>query len=151
FRMFVTSAVWTLLALPLAGLLIYTLYREDVQTSFDGQLQKLVIAIDVDSMATTGNKPIAPTNRYEPLFEVSESGWYWQITPVDGQDTETLTSVSLGSARLTSPYRLGYPLDAETNTRWRNDVGPSGERVRIVEVLDSLQHDPDGARYSIIV
>lgn len=151
FRMFVTSAMWTLLALPLAGLLIYSLYREDVQTSFDGQLQKLVIAIDVDSMAATGDQPIAPTNRYEPLFEVSRSGWYWQIKPVDGQDTETLASASLGPARLTSPYGLGYPVDPETSTRWRNDVGPSGERVRIVEVLDSLRHDPDGPRYSIIV
>ncbi len=57
--MFVTSAVWTVLALPLAGVLIYSLYRADVQTSFDGQLQKLVIAIDVDSMAATGDQPIA--------------------------------------------------------------------------------------------
>jgi len=151
FRMFVTSAVWTVLALPLAGVLIYSLYRADVQTSFDGQLQKLVIAIDVDSMAATGDQPIAPTNRYEPLFEVSNSGWYWQILPVDGQKAEPLTSASLGAARLTSPYALGYPLDEETNTRWRNDVGPNGERVRIVEVLDSLRHDPDGPRFSIIV
>lgn len=151
FRMFVTSAVWTLLALPLAGLLIYSLYREDVQTSFDGQLQKLVIAIDVDSMGATGDEPVAPTNRYEPLFEVSKSGWYWQISPTGGADGPVLASASLGNARLTSPYALGYPVDPETNTRWRNDVGPNGERVRIVEILDTLRNDPNGQQYSIIV
>lgn len=151
FRMFVTSAVWTLLVLPLAGLLIYSLYRADVQTSFDGQLQKLVIAIDVDSMASTGDQPIAPTNRYEPLFEVNHSGWYWQIKPVDGQGGPVLASASLGETRLPSPYELGYPVDPETFTRWRNDAGPDGERVRIVEILDTLRHEPDGPRYSVIV
>lgn len=150
FRMFMTSAVWTLLVLPLAGVLIYSLYREDVQTSFDGQLQKLVIAIDVDSMASEGNQPLAPTNRYEPLFEVFNSGWYWQIKPVDGQSGPVLASASLEEARLPSPYELGYPIDPETNTRWRNDVGPDGERVRIVEVLDTLRQE-DGPRYSVIV
>jgi signal transduction histidine kinase len=149
--MFMTSAVWTLLVLPLAGLLIYSLYRADVQTSFDGQLQKLVIAMDVDSMATDGAQPVAPTNRYEPLFEVPDSGWYWQIKPVDGQGGPVLASASLGEARLPSPYELGYPVDPETNTRWRNDVGPDGERVRIVEVLDTLRHDQDAPRYSVIV
>ena len=151
FRMFATSAAWMLTVLPLAGILIYSLYREDLQTSFDGQLQKLVIAIDVDAMDSTTGEPIAPANRYEPLFEVINSGWYWQIKPVDGQGGPTLTSVSLSTARLTSPYELGYPIDPETNTRWRNDVGPDGERVRIVEILDTLQHSENGGRYSIAV
>lgn len=151
FRMFATSAVWMVIVLPLAGFLIYSLYRADLQASFDGQLHKLVIAIDIDSMASTGDEPVAPTNRYEPLFEVSNSGWYWQIMPTQGGRGPVLSSVSLGTARLPSPFELGYPIDPETNTRWRNDVGPDGKRVRIVELLDTLRHDPEGQRYSIIV
>ena len=50
FRLFTTAAAWTLLVLPIAGFIIYRLYRDDVQASFDGQLQKLVNAITVDSM-----------------------------------------------------------------------------------------------------
>ena len=85
FRLFTTAAAWTLLVLPIAGFIIYGLYRDDVQASFDGQLQKLVNAITVDSMGTGEGPPMAPANLYEPLFEVTHSGWYWQITPLDDQ------------------------------------------------------------------
>ena len=50
FRLFATSAVWTLLVLPVAGIIIYRLYRDDVQATFDDRLEKLVNAIAVDSM-----------------------------------------------------------------------------------------------------
>ena len=73
FRLFATSAAWTLLVLPLAGYLIYALYREDVQLSFDAQLKKLLTALAVDSMNTTGDQPVPPQNLYEPLFEVTHS------------------------------------------------------------------------------
>ena len=152
FRLFATSAVWTFLVLPLAGFIIYGLYRDDVQTSFDGQLKKLVTAMTVDSMTPASTEPVAPTNRYEPLFEVTHSGWYWQIKPVDGTNGPQLVSASLATATLPSPYELKYPSDS-TGMRWRNDVGPAGEPIRIVELIDSPGYDTDanGPRYSIIV
>ena len=74
FRLFATSTAWTLIVLPLAGLIIYSLYREDVQASFDAQLKKLATAIMFDSLSEAHDAPIAPTNRYEPLFEITHSG-----------------------------------------------------------------------------
>ena len=71
FRLFTTAAAWTLLVLPIAGFIIYGLYRDDVQASFDGQLQKLVNAITVDSMGNAQGPPSPPANLYEPLFEVT--------------------------------------------------------------------------------
>ena len=64
-----------MLVLPIAGYLIYSLYRDDVQLSFDAQLKKLLTAVTVDSMNTTGDEPVVPQNLYEPLFEVTHSGW----------------------------------------------------------------------------
>ena len=151
FRLVAASLVWTVIVLPLAGFLIYSLYHEDVQKSFDTQLEKLVTAITVDSMLAGGTEPTAPVNRYEPLFEVTHSGWYWQIMPLDGQAVVTLRSSSLATASLPSPFVLGYPVDPATNTRWRNDVGPNGKPVRLVEVVDTIGHSADGPRYSIIV
>ena len=75
FRLFVVSALWTLIVLPIAGFLIFRLYKDDFQTSFDIQLKKLVIALTIDSMSEATERPVAPTNRYEPLFEVTLSGW----------------------------------------------------------------------------
>ncbi|MEQ8825488.1 MAG: sensor histidine kinase [Filomicrobium sp.] len=151
FRLIVASMAWVFLVLPLAGFLIYALYRTDVQKSFDAQLEKLVTALTIDSMQTVDQVPVAPTNRYEPLFEVTHSGWYWQIAPVDKQQVVTLRSASLATATLPSPFELRYPADPETNMRWRDDTGPDGKPVRIVEVIGRLQHAEEGPRFSIVV
>jgi signal transduction histidine kinase len=150
FRLFATSAAWTLLVLPLAGYLIYSLYREDVQLSFDAQLKKLLTALAVDSMNTTGNVPVTPQNLYEPLFEVTHSGWYWQVRPIDGAAGRTLVSPSLASEILPSPYDRKFPTDT-TGTRWMNVPGPTGETIRILEVIDTPGHEPSMTKYSVIV
>jgi signal transduction histidine kinase len=149
-RLFVTSAAWTLLALPLAGYLIYSLYRDDVQLSFDAQLRKLLTQITIDSMSTTGDEPVMPPNLYEPLFEVTQSGWYWQIRPIDGAPGRTLVSPSLATALLPSPYERKIEPD-DSGTRWMNVPGPTGSTIRILEFIDSPGHDPDKTKYSIIV
>ncbi len=151
FRLLLTSAIWTLLVLPIAGVLIYSLYRNDVQATFDNQLRKLVLAIRIDSLYAGSNQPIVPPNRYEPLFEVTHSGWYWQIKPLEGGEGRTLVSASLATATLASPKQLNYPAD-KSGARWMNGQGPLGEPVRIVEVIDKLQTGEEGApSYSIIV
>jgi len=149
FRLFATAAAWTLLVLPLAGIIIYGLYRDDVQASFDGQLRKLVNAITVDSMGP-GSAPEAPANLYEPLFEVTHSGWYWQITPLDESGVPKLVSPSLATASLPSPAAENVAPDP-SGARWMDVMGPRGEPLRVVEVIDTLGHEPDKPRYSIVV
>jgi len=151
FRLFITAAAWTLLVLPLAGILISSRYRDDVQATFDDRLKTLVQAAAADSMAPSGtDEPIAPINRYEPLFEVTHSGWYWQIQPVENGRGTRLVSASLATAQLPSPYDRKFPHDV-TGTRWMNVPGPVGEPIRIIEVIDTPGHEDDGQKYSIIV
>ena len=149
-RLFATSAVWTLVVLPPAGYIIYSLYREDVQLSFDAQLKKLLTQITIDSMSTSGTEPVQPQNLYEPLFEVTHSGWYWQIRPIDGAPGRTMVSPSLATALLPSPYDRKFPTD-DTGTRWMNVPGPTGTTIRILEFIDSPGHDPANTKYSIMV
>jgi len=152
FRLFATAAAWTLLVLPIAGFIIYQLYRDDVQASFDGQLLKLVNAITVDSMGSAAGEaqPLPPSNLYEPLFEVTHSGWYWQITPLQPASGRKLVSPSLATWTLPSPEAKSVAPDA-SGARWLNTKGPKGEPLRIVEVIDSLGHEPGKPRYSIVV
>ncbi len=150
FRLFATSIAWTLIVLPLAGWLIYSLYCEDVQVGFDNNLIKLVDAINVDSMATSGNEPVEPPNRYEPLFEVPNSGFYWQIKPLDLPDARKLVSPSLATGAIVSPFELKFPTD-KTGKRWRNTNGPDGKPIRIVEVVNTVGYQADTPRYSILV
>jgi signal transduction histidine kinase len=150
FRLFATSAAWTLLVLPIAGIIIYRLYRDDVQATFDGRLEKLVNAVAIDSMGSGGAEPVAPNNRYEPLFEETQSGWYWQIKPLDNPAGTRLVSASLATAVLESP--LAKEVAANANgARWMNSTGPAGEPIRMVEVIDSVDHAAGAPRYSIIV
>lgn len=151
FRLFATAAAWTLVVLPIAGFIIYRMYRDDVQTSFDGQLLKLVNAITVDSMGSSGEaQPLPPSNLYEPLFEVTHSGWYWQITPLSPANGRKLVSPSLATWSLPSPAAKSVTPD-ETGARWMNVKGPKGEPLRMVEVIDSLGHEPGRPTYSIVV
>lgn len=151
FRLFATAAVWTLLVLPIAGFIIYRLYRDDVQTSFDGQLLKLVNAITVDSMGSSGDtQPLPPSNLYEPLFEVTHSGWYWQILPLTSGGGRKLVSPSLATWSLPSPAAKSVKPDA-SGARWMNAKGPKSEPLRLVEVIDTLGHEPGKPKYSIVV
>ncbi|WP_295559256.1 ATP-binding protein [uncultured Hyphomicrobium sp.] len=149
FRLFATSAAWVLLVLPIAGVIIYQLYRDDLQTAFDARLEKLVTSIAVDGMGG-GPLPIAPKNRYEPLFEDARSGWYWQIAPIDNKNAPTLRSVSLGDSSIELPIEHSINADAD-GARWMNADGPGGEGIRLVELIDNPGPPGQGPRYSIIV
>jgi signal transduction histidine kinase len=150
FRLFATSVGWTLLVLPLAGWLICSLYSDDVQVGFDNNLIKLVDGIALDSLATEGNEPDLPVNRYEPLFEVPNSGFYWQVKPLDVPTARKLVSPSLATGTLVSPFELKFPAD-KTGKRWMNTTGPNGKAIRIVEVVNSVNYSADTPHYSVIV
>ena len=40
FRLFATAAAWVVLVLPIAGAIIYSLYRQEVETSFDRRISR---------------------------------------------------------------------------------------------------------------
>lgn len=137
--------------MPIAGFIIYGLYNTDVQATFDGRLEKLVNAVAVDSMAGKDGLPVVPPNRYEPLFEEIHSGWYWQIQPLNtGAPGRRLVSQSLATGKLPSPRLQGVE-ESDTGARWLNIDGPVGVRIRLVEVIDTVEHKEDGTPYSVIV
>lgn len=150
FRLIATSAAWLALVLPVAGYIIYKLYTEDVQASFDQRIEKLANSIAVDALTVTGPVPVAPNNRYEPLFEETHSGWYWQIRPIDNANLRSLTSASLVDAALPSPFDENTVPDAN-GQRWMNAKGPVGESIRIIEIVDTFGHAAGAPRYAVSV
>lgn len=150
FRLIATSAAWLAVVLPIAGYIIFRLYSEDVQASFDQRLEKLVNSIAVDALLSGGSEPVAPLNRYEPLFEETQSGWYWQIKPLDDPSGLQLVSASLATATLPSPYEAKVAPD-RMGQRWMNTKGPLGEPIRVIEVVDTKGHQEDAPRYAVSV
>lgn len=150
FRLFATSAAWLAVVLPIAGYIIFKLYSEDVRASFDQRLEKLVNSIAVDALLSGGSEPVAPLNRYEPLFEETQSGWYWQIKPLDDPTALQLVSASLATATLPSPVEANIAPDRQ-GQRWMNTKGPLGEPIRVIEIVDTKGHQPEAPRYAVSV
>lgn len=150
FRLIATSAAWLAVVLPIAGYIIFTLYSEDVQASFDQRLEKLVNSIAVDALLSGGSEPVAPLNRYEPLFEETQSGWYWQIKPLDDPSALQLVSASLATASLPSPFENKIGPD-RLGQRWMNTKGPVGEPIRVIEIVDTKGHQDNAPRYAVSV
>ncbi|MFM9943195.1 MAG: ATP-binding protein [Hyphomicrobiaceae bacterium] len=150
FRLFATAAVWTLVVLPAAGLIIDYVHKREVKQAFDARLSQLLTVIILFSIDHGGPEPRVPRNVGEPLFELANSGWYWQITPLESSPGKRLISASLASEELVLPSTLGINPDA-FNMSWHVSKGPVGEPLRIVETVYNGGDDETPRFYSYVV
>ncbi len=150
FRLFATAATWTLIVLPLAGILIFSLYRQEVEDSFDRRIGVLLTVVLADSIDHGGTEPGHPRDVGEPLFELIHSGWYWQITPVLPAGGQRRVSGSLASEVLKLPSELDVAPDSK-GLRWAKVTGPLGEPLRAAELLFDVGEDSSAHRYSFMV
>ena len=150
FRLFATAAAWVLLVLPVAGMIIYSLYREEVENSYDRRIGVLLTVILSDSIDHGDNEPGAPKDVGEPLFEITHSGWYWQIKPLDGRPGKLLASRSLADERIPLPSEAKVePNDREV--RWATLAGPLEQTVRVAETIYVFGEGQSAQRYSVAV
>ena len=151
FRLFATALLWTLLALPVAGFIIYSLYRQEVETSFDERIKTLLFVVNTDSDDHGTTEPGSPRDAGEPLFEIPSSGWYWQIKPAQGgEGRRTLLSKSLDGETLASPFENNAKADSY-GIIWSTGVGPNGAPLRMAEMIKAFKGDEGGPRYSYLV
>ena len=92
-RLFASAVARTLLALPIAGAIIYSLYRQEVETRFDRYIGSLLTVVLSDSIDHGEQEPGMPKDVGEPLFEITHSGWYWQIKPLDSKPGTLMPSI----------------------------------------------------------
>ena len=150
FRLFATAAAWVLLVLPVAGMIIYSLYREEVENSYDRRIGVLLTVILSDSIDHGDTEPGIPKDVGEPLFEITHSGWYWQIKPLDGRPGRLLVSRSLADERIPLPSEAKVePNDREV--RWATLAGPLEQTVRVAETIYVFGEGQSAQRYSVAV
>ncbi len=150
FRLFATAAVSTMLVLPIAGLIIYSVYRQEAEESFDERLRQLLTIVHADSADRGEEEPGTPGQMGEPLFLIGHSGWYWQIRPISGAQGRRHVSPSLVGFELQSPSEAGVAPDPQ-GTRWMDMHGPNDQRVRVAETLYAFDDKPGAPQYSILV
>jgi signal transduction histidine kinase len=144
-RLFLSATAWTVVFLVATGIILSSIYHDAQERSFDRRLDVSMRTLIADVAAPD---PSAGTLTLgEPLFELPLSGWYWQITPLDGTKREVRGSRSLWDTKLprlrdedtttsADGVRHGYAADAEE------------QRLRVIERVVDLG---DEGRYLIAV
>ena len=148
FRLFATSAGWTVFALPLAGFILYYNYSQNVIFNFERSIRLHLFSIEAQN--SEKNVPVMPEHLTETRFSFPNSGWYWQIQPLTNGQGPRLVSASLTAGKLPSPMHQGIP-QIEDGLRKMDATTSDGRRVRLFEQIVRLSNNPKSPRYSFIV
>jgi signal transduction histidine kinase len=131
-RLFLSAAFWSILVLLLAGVFLSALNRATSERAFDDRLNVYLRALVAD-VALSGEDGGGPPGQMgEPQFELTNSGWYWQVTRIDAPTPLIRSSRSLFAARLPVLAEMSVPPDA-TGLRSGFAEGPDGRRLRLLE------------------
>ena len=135
-RLFASAAFWSILILVVAGFVLSALYQRTTEADFDRRLGVYLQALVAD-VATPGDESrTAPGQLGDPQFEIALSGWYWQITRLNGDKRDIKSSRSLFAETL--PRLADQGVEAGLGgSRHGYATGPKEQDIRIVErVID---------------
>jgi signal transduction histidine kinase len=136
-RLFFSAAVLSTAILLVAGVGLSALYRKSAESRFDERLDVYLRALIADIASPSEENRSEPFELGEPRFELALSGWYWQITRLDGDNPDIKSSPSLFAARLPRLAASGVAVGAD-NAREGYVTGPDDRRLRLVErVIDN--------------
>ena len=131
-RLFLSATAWLVVILAVTGVVLSTVYRNATERAFDRRLN-LYLRTLIAEVATPDEPPDRQFQSLgEPLFELPLSGWYWQITRIDGEKREVRASRSLWDKKLPKLEEQGAELTA-AGIRLAYVDGPEGQTLRLVE------------------
>src|SRR4051812_12339264 len=145
-RLFVTATLWTVVILVGTAILLSSLYRQAVERSFDHRLSVYLRSLVADVASPDLRPDKFPQSLGEPLFELPLSGWYWQVTRVDG-NKDGGASRSLGGRQL-KPLSRQEGADSDAETLEGYVQGPEDQNLRLIERTVELGED---GRYLVAV
>lgn len=131
-RLFFSAAVCCVLILVLAGVGLTTFYRRSAERGFDERLSVYIKQLVADLAAPPETERQTIGDLGEPRFDLPLTGWYWQITRLDGERPNVRASRSLVGGQL--PKLLDQSI-APNNRGLRESYvsGPDDRRLRILE------------------
>ena len=130
-RLFVSATAWTVVILFATGIILSSIYREAVERSFDRRLGVYLRTLVADVAAPEQAADRTEPTLGEPLFELALSGWYWQVTRLDGAKPEIRSSRSLWDSNLPALDDAEAPLGVD-GVRHGYVQGPEDQRLRMV-------------------
>ncbi|MBU2533713.1 MAG: GHKL domain-containing protein, partial [Alphaproteobacteria bacterium] len=140
---------WTLIALPVVGAVIYSLIGNLIMDGFDTRLRQHTWLLQAEAI-NGDTEPGRPRDLGEPLFGVTNSGWYWRIKPHNDAPGRRYVSDSLATGTLPSPHEQNAER-TEGDMRWMDVTGPLGQPLRVVELIGTLSERADAPVYLFAV
>jgi hypothetical protein len=134
-QLFWSATAWTVAFLAAAGVILASIHHDAQERSFDRRLDASLHTLIADVAAPA---PSAGTLTLgDPLFELPLSGWYWQITPLDGTKAEVRGSRSLWDTKLPRLRNEDATTGAD-GVRRGYAVDPEQQRLRVIERVADL-------------
>jgi signal transduction histidine kinase len=127
----VSATAWTVVILFATGIILSSIYREAVERSFDRRLGVYLSTLVADVAAPEQAADRTEPALGEPAFQLALSGWYWQVTRLDGAKPEVRSSRSLYDSNLPALDDAEAPLGAD-GVRHGYVQGPEDQRLRMV-------------------
>jgi signal transduction histidine kinase len=145
FRLIAAASLWSAVALLAAGLILTSLYSSTVERGFDERLSVYLRTLVGNLAQQSPPASIDPGNLGEPRFELTYSGWYWQVREPDGGPV-VLASRSLFTDTLdiAAATRIG-DLDGMISGAL---AGPDDQSLRVL--ARTVDFDPEH-RYEVLV
>lgn len=131
-RLFLSATAWVVIILVVTGIALSSVYRQASERAFDRRLN-LYLRTLIAEIATPDDSTDKDAQALgEPLFELPLSGWYWQITRIDGTKQDVRASRSLWDKKLPRLEDEAIELNA-AGLRIGYITGPEDQRLRAAE------------------
>ncbi len=141
-RLVITAAIWSAIALAIAGVVLTELYRSSLIRSFDARIgvyQKTLVGAVA---GTPADQVPEPGSLGEPRFLLPLTGWYWMVLDAASGSVVTASRSLFGEV-------LDLPVPPEDGTVAASYIkGPADKQLRLVVQRVQLTGD---RRYVIAV
>ncbi len=139
-RVLTIATVWAVIALVVIAVLISTLYRNNAERAFRevllARLYNLINSVSVGADGQLGGE----VQLGDLGFSQPDSGLYWIADLVDGDDTDRLTSPSMGTLRIDVPSANEFPFNARYE-RFYPTIDSNGHEIVVAETEIVLEGD----------
>jgi signal transduction histidine kinase len=146
-RLYLSAALCCLLILLVAGIGLTTFYRRAAERGFDERMGVYIKELIADIASPPEGERQSIGDLGEPRFELPLSGWYWQISRLDGEKPQVRISRSLVGGRLPRLEEIGVDINRR-GLRESYIPGPDERNLRAVE--RNIDVGEDG-RFAVIV
>ena len=146
-RLFFSAAVCCVLILVLAGVGLTTFYRRSAERGFDERLSVYIKQLVADLAAPPETERQTIGDLGEPRFDLPLTGWYWQITRLDGERPNVRASRSLVGGQL--PKLLDQSI--APNSRGLRESYVSGPDDRLLRILEREIDVGEDGRFTVAV